>query len=273
MSNDATKPRVVTKTVHKPVESGPEENLKAILKKTDVTYIRFFLGGPEGELPTEFIYHRPIGCTKLDGDEDWVRSSPQDVALLLARKASPNLKALLVLRNQHMKEAAVVKGLIKLDTDGITVQYPDGTDRNNFLKPFREKAEEDSKLANKAINEWKKADKKSRSPNPPEKVNKSKHISEALAASGNPLAKREIAFAGHMSDKAIIEAAEEAFPDDYETMKGPSADIPQRALVWAKKLSKQELQIEMVKFFTILSGRKPSDLGPKISAALSIHNK
>jgi hypothetical protein len=265
-----TKPTIVTKSVTKQAQTGPEEDLKAILKKADVEYIRIFLGGPEGEIPTELIYHRPIGITDLDSGE-WVKSSPADVAILLSRTVNPDQKKLYSLRQELKRKQAAAKKLIKFDADGVTVLYPSGKDRNDFLKPFREKAKEDSKKAKAALAEWKKADKKSRSSFPPKQVDTNQHVLDSLKSlDKDEDAKAEMAFTEYMSGEDANADAEKNFPDNYRTMKGLSADIPQKAIGWAKDLTPSQLQQEITKYVLILTGRKVNGLGPALAKVITV---
>jgi hypothetical protein len=222
-------------------ESGPDERIKARFKKFDVEYIRYFLGGPSGEVPTEIIFHRPIGITDLDGD-DWIRSSPEEVAVLHARIASPKAKHYVTLQDNARRDAAIKAKLVKLDTDGQTLLYPSGKNRAEFLKPLRKSAEETSKKAKAAFEEWKKMDKKLRPSSPPAKPTPSECLKQALEASSEEDAKAELAYTKYILDKKLIDKAREDFADPYRTCKGTSNDTPQVPIAWAKGLSCDELQ-------------------------------
>jgi hypothetical protein len=273
MSNADTKPKIVTKTVTKPALTGLGDNLQVkLVEHSAYEYVRLFVGEAGGEIPFELIYHRPIGYHKVP-DGFWVTSTPADMALLLTREKSPNEKELLILRNTHKKELAVAANLITLSADGA-VRYPgtSGTDRNAFLKPHRDAAQKAVKDANAAIQDWKKADKKSRPSNSPLKLTVNNELLRILRALVNDKnAQAELLYSEHMSKKEVNDKAEAQHPDIYQTMKGPYADTPQVAVDWTKDLSKEGLQQEIAKYIAILSGRRLKNLGSKVAAAFTIH--
>jgi hypothetical protein len=271
MSHDS-KPKFVTKTVAKTPETGPTENLKVKFKKFGVEYIRFFLGGPDGETPSEYIFHRPIGVNNLD-DDDWVSSTPSDVELLEVRKTSPNTKKLSALRIQFKREKAVAANLVQVAGDGSSLRYPSGTARTDFLKPYRDKAEKSSKTANAAITEWKQMNKKSRPSNPPVKIDVNDFIFTELNASSSDDAKAEIAFTKFMSGDDLNIQARAKHPDLFVTKKGTTADVPQESLKWCKGLTPAQLQVEMTKVFAILTGRKVKSQGIHFAAAFTLSEK
>jgi hypothetical protein len=245
------------------------ETLKAKLEKNGkYEYIRFFLGGPDGEIPNETVYHHPIGITNL-GEDEWVASAPTDVTLLLSREKDPNGKDLLIKRAAHKKQAAEDKKLIQTSADGA-VLYPSGEDRNKFLKPHRDAAKKLVKERQLVIQDWKSGDGAYRPTAPPQKLNENEELLKILSGLTDQAAKEEIALAEFYSSKEAIDGANQAFPDSYETKKGPYADVSQVPLPWAKGLTKEGLQQEIAKFIAILGGREPGDLGPAIMKFVTI---
>jgi hypothetical protein len=248
------------------------ETLKAKLEKNGMyEYIRFFLGGPDGEVPNEIVYHHPIGITNIKGDE-WVASAPADVTLLLSRERDPNGKDLLIKRIAHKKQAAEVKNLIRTSVDGV-VLYPSGEDRNKFLKPHRDAVKKLVKDRQKAIQDWKSGNGIYRPTTSPQKLNEKEELLKILSSLTDQAAKEEIALAEFFSSKEAIDGANQAFPGGYETKKGPYADISQEPLPWAKGLTKEGLQQEIAKYIAILGGRAPGDLGPAITGFITITKK
>jgi hypothetical protein len=240
--------------------SGPGEKLKARLEsEAGIEYLRFYIGSPGGETPFEMILHRPIGITDLD-DDDWVKSTAADVSLLLARRTSPNKKEIASKILGFKKQSAVDNKLIQLDANGV-VLYPSGADRNVFLEPHRKVAKGTVKDSNKAIADWKKADKSTRSPNPPEKVSENTALISALSSLKTiKEAKEEIAYAEFTSSKAINELARKKFPDEYRSLKGVFADTPQIAVPWAKGLTKEQLQHDTAMIVGMMFGSNPKVL-------------
>lgn len=260
MSNNHSEKQIVTKTLVKPARTKLQEALKVTLEKGDVDYIRIFSGGFEGETPYESVIHRPIGITDLDDEKDWVWSSVQDVALLLARKKSPNAESIALDRFTFKKNAAVIAKLITVDGDG-DVLYPDGTKRTDFLKPFREEAKKVAKSAKLRIKAWEEENKKTRNPNPPQKVNENAHVLRALKAEVSPCSKAEIAFAEHMSSELINDCAVRACVDSYRTLKGAFAEVPQESIPWARGKVKGDVHRCIAKL--IASAAEATLLGQK----------
>mmetsp|Transcript_34661 Transcript_34661/g.81741 ORF Transcript_34661/g.81741 Transcript_34661/m.81741 type:complete len:273 (-) Transcript_34661:98-916(-) len=237
-----TEKRVVTKTVNKTPLTLPGEILKVKLGNAGkYDYLRVFFGGPDGETPIEYVLHRPIGKTGLD-DEEWVLSPPGEYALLLKRENDPGEKYLRMLRESHKKDKAASKNLIKIEEENI-ISYPSGMKRNVFLSPLKEQVKETVKARNKQVLDWKSSDANSRSSSPPSKLDFHAELEKMLRARpGDENAKAELAFSAYMADKEVIVAAEEAFPDVYETLGGAFADTKQVPVSWAKGLQRGQIQ-------------------------------
>jgi hypothetical protein len=272
MTKESDSKRPITKTVVKAPSTSPGETLKVKLAKdAKVEYLRIFVGGPDGETPYEIILHRPVGKTNLAAT-DWVSSSPANFQLLLTRSEDPEEKNLLLKRMEHKKKAAVDDGKIKIDSTGV-VKYPSGTNRNEFLEPFRKKVKELVKDRNRAIDDWKKADGKTRSPTPPSKLKENDELLKLLSLDSRDDSKAELAFAKFMNSEKVTEDAEKAFPQNYETKGGTYMELPQVALGWANGLTKEQLQQDLAKFIAILFGRDIQDLGSGITGHLGSNLK
>jgi hypothetical protein len=193
-----------------------------------------------------------------------------DVAHLLTREKDPHEEDLRLKRNAHIKEKAVNAKLINIDAGAI--KYPDGADRNAFLKPIRESVKKDAKLMRDKRTAWLAVDPKKRVGNEPPKPDENAMLKRSLevmsAKSAN--AKAEITFSDFMSAKENKEEAETKFPSSFKTMKGGYSDIPQEAIPWAKGLTVGELQGEIAKYLAILTGRDPKALGPAIAKVLQV---
>lgn len=260
----------ITKTVTKVPTTKLGEVLQVkLLKDAKIQYLRIFIGSPEGEVPFEILFHRPIGVTDLDDDKDWVHSTPADVAHLMARINDPHIQEIRDERTAFMKDEAVKAALVAI-TDNVVSYAKSNTDRNTFLKPLREEVKKEAKQLRKLRSDWLEVDASSRVGSEPQKPDEGIMLLEKLKASGAPEAKEEIAFSEFMSDKANKQKAELAHPSTFRTMKGAYFDTPQCALVWANGLTIEELQGEIAKYFAILTGRDPGHLGPKISAVLKV---
>lgn len=243
-----TEQRPVTKTVTKTPMTNPGENLKVKLGNAGkYEYLRVFFGGPEGETPFELVLHRPIGITPLDNDE-WVVSDPGDYALLLVRESNPDEEVLRVKRDLHKKELAVTDGLISIDSDNVVTYPVTGHVRNEFLEPFKKKVKETIKVAKKAANDWKTADKATRPKVSPGKPNFQLELVKELRLDlGNPDAVAELAFSAFMAKDQTVKLAEKKFPDSYETLSGVYADTKQDPIPWAKGKGKGQIQQHFAK--------------------------
>jgi hypothetical protein len=268
---EVRKPTTITKTVKVEPTSSPGEPLKVKLAKdVGLKYVRVFVGNSGEEKPLEIVFHEPIGVTDLAHD-DWVRSEYTDVALMLTRRKSPNEQVLIVKRIEHKKELAVDKKLIQIGPNKAVLYPTKDVNRNDFLKPHRDAAKVIVKNSNLAILNWKNQDEKARTGPCPKKLSENEALIGILRAlPDDNSAKEELAYSAFMSDKATVEAAEKEFPDDYKTMKGPNADIPQVAVAWAKGLSQQQIQHEVGKYLYVLTGNQLGSLGPAVASAFSI---
>jgi hypothetical protein len=247
-TKNSDKTKIVTKTVTKIAECVPTANLKVTLKKAGVDYIRYFLGGPGGNIPSEFILHRPVGKTTLKTD-DWVRSTPDEFQMLLARTTSPHTKKLAAARLEHKKQAAVTANLIKIDATTKAVQYPSGTDRIDFLKDPRMRAKKAAQVARAlAAPKAGRGGKRNSVPtsSPPAKSENS-HLVDILSQTLGDDAKAELAYSEFLQSDLVKEASEAAHPDTFLTQKGVTADTPQEALPAASGMTQEELQLFITK--------------------------
>jgi hypothetical protein len=246
-------------TYTKKVKAVPTTNLGEILKvklsdsKTEYTVI--WVGGP-GMIPSQVIIHRPIGKTKL-GDEEWVASDASDVAHLLSRTVNPRGKEIMEKRNANLRDLAVDAKLISVDAAGV-VTYPNGVDRNTFLKTPRADAQKLVKEANKLHSTWKVTNRAERSNLPPKKLNLNEEFLKILKGMKEISAKEEIAYSDFITGKANKEIVEKRFPDNFCSMKGPYADTLQEGLEWAKGMTLVEMKDTATKWTAILTGRTPT---------------
>jgi len=226
--------------------SPPESRLKVKMAETAYDYMRIFVGSSKGELPFETIIHRPIGITDLD-DDDWVNSSPDELNLLLARMGDPNEQVLKEKRYRYLIEKAVAAGLIARSADGV-LSYPEGKDRNTFLKPHRKAAEENVKKAKEAFDTWKKENAKTRNPTPPSKLTTNGELVKILESlKDDKDAQKELAFSKYLGEKQHVAEAVEKFPTTYRTRKGAYSSHPQEPLPWAKGLTKEQIKQSIAK--------------------------
>jgi hypothetical protein len=114
-------------------------------------YFRVFVGGPQGESPLEVVLHHPVGITDLD-DDDWVASSPYDLAKLLERVKDPNQQAISDARSAHIRNAAILNGCLTVNGDGKMVLGETGVLRSTFLKDFEKFVKEDRNEKNFKFN-------------------------------------------------------------------------------------------------------------------------
>lgn len=264
MSKDS-KPKVITKTVTKPARTNLSDALKVVLEKGEVEYFRIFSGGPSDKCPHEAIFHRPIGITELS-NEDWVSSEVGAVAQLLSRQKDPDEKDLIRKRQKAVRDSAVAKKLISDIADDGVLSYKDKTNRSDFLKAPREAAQKQVQLAKKAYKTWKDTkDKRSRGAAPPLPKALSAYLVEILEleqTSAN--AKEELAYIKHCNDASVTSAAKELHPSTYETMSGPSFDVPQHAIAWAHGMSVAQVKTECAKMIGFLGNGDATKLGDAI---------
>jgi hypothetical protein len=254
-----------TKKVKVAPSTGLGENLKVKLTESKTDYVIIWIGSP-GMIPSQVIIHRPIGKTLL-GEDVWVASDSSDVALLLTRKENPREKEIREKRNAFLRKAAADEGLIKISSDGV-VSYPDGKDRNTFLKTPRAEAEKLVKASKKDLAAWKEADKKTRPHQPPKKLVLNEEILKILKGSKDKSALEEIAYGEFISAKENKEKAENAFPDDFETMKGVYGDTHQESLEWDEGLTLSEVKDAATSWTAALTGRDLT--GPVNDAILAL---
>jgi hypothetical protein len=218
--------RPVKKTVNKKV--GPGENISPELLKDKAVgdYLRILLGHDNGTA-IEMIVHHPIGVHDLS-DDDWVISSPEEVTQLKLRSKDPNYSSLMAQRTKYLRDEAVAAKLIEIGDKGAVV-YPSKEDRGKFLESLKKKHTK----SNEADKNYKFI------------------LDLALEKedSKDPNIQAEKAYRQWL--KANQKKAEEKFPQNFRTTKGPLADQPQSAIHWLKGLKVAEVGSSLMKHGTI----------------------
>jgi len=264
-----TDQRPVTKTVTKTPMTNPGENLKVKLGDAGkYEYLRVFFGGPKGETPYEAVLHRPIGITPLDDDE-WVFSSPGNYALLLKREKNPAEADLRANVKAHMLKEAAAQGLITLGADNVLF-YAKNVDRNDFLKKFKDEVKEMTKVANKAILDWKAKADKDRPAIPPNKIDFKAELIKKLEIVNNDETKAELAFSKFMEKDSTIQAAEKANPATYETLGGSFAETKQVSIPGAKGKGIGEIQQHFARQLEDVFKGKNSVKNPALTKATPV---
>lgn len=214
--------RTIKKVVNK--KAKPTENLSLeLLKDTEVgEYLRLFLGHVGGTA-NEMILHHPIGVTDLDKDE-WVLSTPEDIAHLKARSEDPNKASIHAQRLKALKDGAILAGLVA-EKDGALVYPMTGMARSSFISGL--------KLRHENKHQYQKD---------------YKFILDLALGEEDPAdldAQSEIAYRKWLKQNQPV--VEKKFPLTYRTLKGPLMDTPQAPIPWLKGMKIGETSSSLLK--------------------------
>jgi hypothetical protein len=227
MSDKSNKKTQILRPIKKMVDkkAGPAENISAELlnDKAIGEYIRLFVG-TAGGTPTELILHHAIGVTDLDADE-WVASSPDEIAHMKTRSKDPNYASLIAKRTQYIRDKAIEDDKLVVIDGSVYHAGEVRMERSKFLDALKKSAlkkhqgEKNYKfILSVALDE---ADQK------------------------DPLVQMEKAYRNWVGP--IQAEAEEKFPQTYRTMKGPLSDTPQVAISWLKAKKIAEVEPMLIK--------------------------
>jgi hypothetical protein len=231
--------RPVKKTVNK--KALPTENISVELLKDKAVgdYLRIFLGSTSGT-PTEMILHRPIGVTNLDPD-DWVLSSPEELAQLKSRSKDPNYASIIAKRNQYIRDAAVTaKKLSVKDGAVFYFGHEDKKERSQFIEDLKKKHLKEHE--------------------------KEKNYMFILDLALEQEEKQVLVDAEkdyRKWVKPVQKKAEELYPQTFRTMKSPLSDIPQTAIAWLKATKITEVGHMFIKHGVTGPATLPEDNGDK----------
>jgi hypothetical protein len=215
--------RPVKKTVSK--KAGPTENLQFELLKDKAVgdYLRLTLGTP-GHKTSEMILHHPIGVTDLE-DDDWVLSSPEEVAQLKSRSKDPNENSIQAKRTEYVRQKAVDDKKIEIK-DGTVFYYGIAKeDRSMFLEGLKKKTlqKHENESNYKFILEL--------------------ALNEADQSDASVKAEKDF----RQWVGPIRKEAEKLFPQVFRTAKGSLEDIPQAAIDWLKAKKITEVGAQLIK--------------------------
>jgi len=169
----------------------------------------------DGNHTRTLVIHHPVGITDLDG-EDWVFSPVEDIPMLVARQVDPDAQRLAQLRALMREDLATKETPPLLVSKDGAYFYPTGESRSEIVRQARANA---SKADASYIDQWKKEGGEGEKP---AKADYTEYFPtpELKAA--------ERSFIEFSKKDSVKEVVVKKYPDNYRTMGGVNADIPQR---------------------------------------------